>query len=132
MMNATPDYARPSAATPRPLTANEQTMLSQTFTDVCALHGLCVSGSAVSSVWVERGESYSCADGRMLLSDLHLRLVTDALASFFEELRSSPTEIEVVTGSPPSKTAEPIRTKLTPINIRCFMVTLLGLHSRSA
>ena len=92
--------------TPPPLTESEQTILSRTFTDVCALHRLCVGHSAANSVSVERGEPYSSADGRMLLPDLHLRLVTDALASFFEELHSSPTEIEVVTGLPPSKTSE--------------------------
>ena len=91
---------------PPPLTASERTTLSQTFADVCALHQRCAGGGAVNSVWVERGQSYSCAECRMLLPDDQLRLVTDALASFMEELHASPTEIELVTGSPPSKTSE--------------------------
>jgi hypothetical protein len=91
--------------TPAPrLGAQETGILTSVFNNLCDLNRSCFSGA--EAVSVEIGEPCLCEPGRIRLPQAHFRLMTAAVASFFEELRSSPIEIEVLTGSPWSKTAE--------------------------
>ena len=82
----------------------ETEVLSRLFADVCELNRRCLSG--MESVSLEVGEPYLCAGGRMRLPPDDFRMMTEAIASFLSELGSSPSEIEIVTGAPSSKTAE--------------------------
>ena len=91
-------------SSPSPLSEQEAETLRSLFNDLCSLNRLCLSG--LESVLVEIEESYACGEGRLQLPRRYYRLMTDAVASFFKELRASPTELEVVTGSPSIKTSE--------------------------
>lgn len=85
---------------PPSLSEQERDILGLLLGDVCR----CLSDSGSANLAV--AEPYSCTGGQMRLPPARLRLITDAVASFSNELRSSPVELEVVTGLPPSKTTE--------------------------
>jgi hypothetical protein len=55
---------------------------------------------------VEIGEEHQIGPGQIALPASCLRLVSQAVASFRDELSSSPTEVEIVTGLPMSSTQE--------------------------
>lgn len=89
---------------PPQLSEQEKGNLTHMLADLCSTIRL--RGSGLDSLSVEVGEFYGCVGFRMSLPHEYLRLMTEAVASFFEELRFSPTELEIVTGLPPSKTSE--------------------------
>ena len=91
-------------STPLRLSERETGILSKLFADLCDLNRLCLAG--MESVSLEVGEPYLCAEGRMRMPPDDFRMMTEAIASFLSELESSPSEIEIVTGAPSSKTAE--------------------------
>jgi hypothetical protein len=100
--------------TPPPkLSEKDKQILRVLFHELCAQQQVCLFGA--NSVLMEIGESYSCEDGRMQLPPAYFRLMADAVASFFAELRSSPTEITIVTGLPWTKTSE-LLSRLQAVN----------------
>jgi hypothetical protein len=82
----------------------ERQVLRLLFNELCCQQRACQFGA--KSILIQIGQSYSCADGRMQLPLRYFRLMTAAVASFLEESRHSPSELEAITGSPVSKTIE--------------------------
>lgn len=73
------------------------------FNEVCSQQRACQFGA--KPILMEVGEPYSCADGRMQLPSAYFCLMKDAVTFFVGEMQHSPTELEVITGSPASKTS---------------------------
>jgi hypothetical protein len=88
---------------PPELSEEDRQVLRIFFNEVCCQQRVCQFGA--KSILIEVRDRYSCADGRMQLPSAYFRLMKDAVASFFGELQYSPTELEVVTGSPASGTS---------------------------
>jgi hypothetical protein len=72
------------------------------FNELCFQQRVIQFGA--TSILVEVGEIYSCADGRMQLPPAYHRLMTRAVVSFVEELKNSTSELEIITGLPVSAT----------------------------
>lgn len=89
---------------PSRLSEEEANTLSRILADLSGLIAAYWSGAR--PVEIELGDSCVRAENRLLLSPSGFRLVIGAVASFIRELGSSPTEMEVVTGAPWSKTPE--------------------------
>ena len=95
----------PYEHTPPPhLKEEDAEALQLLFNDVCKLNQKCLADS--QSIGIEPGETYLCHGGRMTTSQRYFQLMTDAVASFFAELQSSPEELSIVTGLPSAKTSD--------------------------
>ncbi|MEI7684782.1 MAG: hypothetical protein WCL32_07120 [Planctomycetota bacterium] len=95
----------PYERTIRPdLSPEERQILRIISNELCCQQRACHFGR--QTALIEVGESYFCEDGRMRLPLLYFRLMTEAVVSFLGELSQSPTEVEIVTGSPMASTVE--------------------------
>ncbi len=85
---------------PPELGEEDRQVLRILFNEVCCQQRACQFGA--KPILIEVREPYSCVDGRVQLPLAYFRLVKDAVAAFLAELQHSPTELEVVAGSPAS------------------------------
>ena len=74
------------------------------FHDVCELNRMCLLES--KTVTIEVAEVYACEGERLKLPIATLHLAIQVLASFIDELRSSPYELKVITGVPIGKSVQ--------------------------
>jgi hypothetical protein len=62
--------------------------------------------SGVQPITLEVGETFAALNERTTLPKDWVRLMTEAVQSFTEELGHSPVEVRVLTGAPLSRTLE--------------------------
>lgn len=95
----------PYEQTPPPrLSAAEADMLSALLTHLISLNRAFLSGT--ESVPLELGEPFGPINEHLRLPRRYFELLTDAVQSFHEELRSTPAELEIVTGLPLHRTSD--------------------------